>query len=89
MVFLICELELIIDLIKQNKTIRWSSAAVLKKDLSRITFENKTMMEYYLKTSKCLVYFLKETTKIEGNGRILILAERLIAFETYSNGLLY
>ena len=36
-----------------------------------------------------LVYFLKETTKIEGNGRILILAERFIAFETYSNGLLY
>lgn len=46
-------------------------------------------MEYYLKTSKRLVYFLKETTKIEGNGRILILAERFIAFETYSNGLLY
>lgn len=62
---------------------------VLNKDLSRITFENKTMIEYYLKTRRSLVYFLKETTKIEGNGCILILVERFIAFETDSKGLLY
>ena len=40
------------------------------------------MIEYYLKTRRSLVYFLKETTKIEGNGCILILVERFIAFET-------
>ena len=47
------------------------------------------MIEYYLKTRRSLVYFLKETTKIEGNGCILILVERFIAFETDSKGLLY
>lgn len=49
-------------------------------------FKNKAIVEYYLKTRGYIVYFLKETTKIEGNRRIVILVRRFIAFETYSRG---
>lgn len=45
-------------------------------------FKNKTIVEYYLKTEGGHVYFLKETTKIEGNGCIVILVKRYTAFET-------
>lgn len=47
------------------------------------SFKNKAIVKYYLKAGGCIVYFLKETTKIEGNRCIVILVKRFITFETY------
>lgn len=49
-------------------------------------FKNKTIVEYYLKTGGHVVYFLKETIKMEGNRCIVIPVKRLIALEIYSRG---
>lgn len=73
-----------IDLIKQNKMVwQWFLRQYLIQEKS---LKTKTIVEYYLKTEKENVYFLKETTKIEGNRCIVIVVKRYIAFETYSSG---